>query len=231
MTTSPAGGSRSAAAWMIGARVGGAWHGATLAQRPLACQQPLHMCRLRTGMPTERRYSGAEARAILERAERRSQSLASRDADQLLSSVEVIETARELGIDAEQAALALREHENDREIVQAETELRQLAFRRLSGHAIAFAFTQGMIALFGLWSAAQRPLWLLAMSVVWLAGLALALRAALFPHPDTLREAGQGSHSASAAARKYARLQPNRAGGAAKLLSVSARSSTKGSSA
>ncbi len=179
-------------------------------------------------MPTERRYSAAEARAILERAERRSQSLASRDADQLLSSVEVIETARELGVDAEQAALALREHENDREIVQAETELRQLAFRRLSGHVIAFAFTQGMVALFGLWSAAQRPLWLLAMSVVWLAGLALALRAALFPHPDTLRERAKARilrRRLRESTRDFSQAVQS---GAAKLLSVSAKKLDEG---
>lgn len=179
-------------------------------------------------MPTERRYSAAEARAILDRAERRTASLTPRATDSLLSSAEVIETARELGIDAGQAELALREHEDEREILTAEAELRQLAYRRVSGHVIAFAFTQAMMALFGLWSAAQRPLWLLAMTVVWLAGLAVALRAALFPHPDSLRERAKGRilrRRLRESTRDFSQAVQS---GAAKLLSVSAKKLDEG---
>lgn len=179
-------------------------------------------------MPTERRYSAAEARAIIERADRRAQSLAPRAADNLLSSAEVVETARELGIDPEQAELALREHEDDRELQGAEADLRQLAYRRLSGHAIAFSFTQAVIALFGLWSAAQRPLWLVAMTIVWLGGLLLALRSALFPHPDTLRERAKARivrRRLRESTRDFSQAVQS---GAAKLLSVSAKKLDEG---
>lgn len=179
-------------------------------------------------MPTERRYSAAEARAIIARAEQRSQSLALRNTDESLSSAEVLETARELGIDAEQAQLALRDHEDERELAQAEAELRQLSYRRLSGHVIAFAFTQALIALFGLWSVAQRPLWLLAMTAVWLAGLAVALRAAVFPNPDSLRERAKARilrRRLRDSTRDFGQALQS---GAAKLLTVSAKKLDEG---
>ena len=179
-------------------------------------------------MAEQRRYSSAEARAIIARAEQRTQSLARRGDEDGLSHSEILETARELGIDEGQAALALRDHEEDREITQAEAELKQLAGRRLFGHVIAFSVTQALIAIAGLWTLAQRPLWLLVMTVLWLGGLLLALRAAWFPDPDRLRERAK-----SRVLRKRLKASTREFGeavqtGAAKLLSVSAKKLDQG---
>ena len=145
-----------------------------------------------------------------------------------MSHAEILETARELGIDEGQAALALRDHEADREITQAEAELKQLASRRVFGHVIAFSVTQALVAIAGLWAAAQRPLWLLVMTVLWLGGLLLALRAAWFPDPDRLRERAK-----SRVLRKRLKASTREFGeavqtGAAKLLSVSAKKLDQG---
>lgn len=179
-------------------------------------------------MAEQRRYSSAEARAIIARAEQRTQSLARLGDEDGLSHSEILETARELGIDEAQAALALRDHEEDREITQAEAELKQLAGRRLFGHVIAFSVTQALIAIAGLWTLAQRPLWLLVMTVLWLGGLLLALRAAWFPDPDRLRERAK-----SRVLRKRLKASTREFGeavqtGAAKLLSVSAKKLDQG---
>ena len=179
-------------------------------------------------MGSEKRYSSAEARAILQRAEQRSQSLARRESDDGLSQSEVIETARELGISEQQAALALREHDEDRELVQAESELKQLAGRRVFGHGIAFFVTQALLALFGVWSLAPRPLWLLVMTTLWLGGLLFALRAAWFPDPDQLRERAKSRllrKRLKASTREFGEAVQS---GAAKLLSVSAKKLDEG---
>jgi hypothetical protein len=183
-------------------------------------------------MGSEKRYSSAEARAILQRAEKRTEpresSLAARAGDEGLSPSEIIETARELGISEQQAALALREHDEDRELVQAEAELKQLAGRRVFGHAIAFSVTQALLALFGVWSLAPRPLWLLVTTTLWVGGLLWALRAAWLPDPDQLRERAKARllrRRLKASTREFGEAVQS---GAAKLLSVSAKKIDEG---
>ena len=174
-------------------------------------------------MGSEKRYSSAEARAILQRADQRSQSIARRSNDEGLSQAEILETARELGIDEQHAALALRDHEEDHALGQAESELKQLASRRVMGHVIAFSVTQALIALFGLWSVVQRPLWLLVLTTLWLGGILWALRAAWFPDPDRLREQAKARllrKRLKASTREFGEAVQS---GAAKLLSVSAK--------
>lgn len=179
-------------------------------------------------MGSEKRYSSAEARAILQRAEQRTQSQVPRERDDGLSESEVVETARELGISEQQAMLALREHDEDRELVQAESELKQLASRRVFGHVIFFSVSQALLALFGLWSVLPRPLWLLALTTVWVGGLLWALRAAWFPDPDRLREQAKARllrKRLKASTREFGEAVQS---GAAKLLAVSAKKLDEG---
>src|SRR5262245_50691496 len=101
-----------------------------------------------------------------------------------LSRSELIETAREVGLDAGAVEQALVEFDEESALVPVQQELRQLAWRRFSAHLIAYLVGGGVLVL-----ASPLPLaspWLLLPLLLWGVLLLFHLRGTIFPHPDRL---------------------------------------------
>lgn len=178
----------------------------------------------------QQRYRPEEIREILRRAQRREEGNgpappgeagAAAAEEEGLSARELIETAREVGFAEDQVAQALVQYEGERQLLQAQKELRQLSYRRLSTHAINYLLVNGLLFGVNLWLG--PPFWFLAPLLFWGVFLLFHLRAALFPDPDRLRERAR---------RRLAQRRLKESGkefghavtrGAAELLSVTAK--------
>jgi hypothetical protein len=170
----------------------------------------------------ERRYSGKEITEVLRRAQRAPQAAPSAGAaDAGLTRADLLETAREVGFDERQVALALLEYEQDQQLVRAQNELRLLAYRRFSGHLIIVALCNGLLAATGVW--AGSPLWLVIAMVVWGALLLSHLRGALFPDPDKLRQKAQKRLAQQRLVQSSRELGQALTQGAARLFSATAK--------
>jgi len=137
---------------------------------------------------SERRYSAAEAREILRRAQRQEspQALTKSDEADRLTSKELVETAREVGFTEAQMETAIAEYDGDVELARAQRELRQLSYRRVSGHLIVLLTALSIATLAGAFSGGS--MWVAAPWVAWCLLFLLHLRSAVFPEPEALRE-------------------------------------------
>jgi len=177
-------------------------------------------------MATEnRRYSPQEVAAVLSRAQRDEREQPGAEPAGL-SRGELLETARELGFSEAQVAKALLQHEEEARILRAQKELRQLSYRRFSGHLIFFLFVNGVLGLSKAWTG--FPLWLLAVCGLWMTWLLLHLRAAVLPDPDRLRLQARKRIAMQDLKESGREFQESLTAGATKLLSLSAKTIDKG---
>ncbi len=137
----------------------------------------------------QRRYSEQDLREVLRRVQQIStENTASASVlgeGFSFSHKEVIETAKELGYSEGQAVTALVQFEEEHRLLRAERELRQIGYRRLTGHFVSLLSINSILFLTGVWD--KRPLWLAVMMALWVTWLLFHLRGALFPNPDALR--------------------------------------------
>jgi hypothetical protein len=176
--------------------------------------------------PAERQYTNQEIAEVLRRAERRQQkSLAppggAAGAEAGLTRSELLETAREVGVDEQHVALALVEYEEDQKLARAAGELRQLAYRRFTGHLIVAAVVSGALAAGGAF--AGSPLWLMLLMVAWGGLLLWHLRAVVLPDPDALRERARQRLVQQRLKESSRELGRALSSGAAKLFSATAK--------
>ena len=173
----------------------------------------------------DRNYSAQELAEVLRRVQRaeRAAPNASAAAEQPagLSRSELLETAREVGYDERQVSLALIEYEEDRRLAQAAGELRQLSYRRFSGHLITVAVVNALLVATGVW--AGSPLWLVLVMVGWAALLLSHLRGVVFPDPDKLREQARSRLARQRLKQSSRELGQALSHGAAKLMSATAK--------
>lgn len=160
---------------------------------------------------------------MLRRAERSAAPSPGRPAAESagMSRAELLETAREVGFDEQKVTLALVEYEEDRRLAQAAGELRQLSYRRFSGHLILVMLANALFAATGVWAGA--PLWLVLVMVVWGALLLSHLRGVLFPDPDRLRERARSRLAQQRLKQSSREFGQALSHGAAKLLSATAK--------
>lgn len=139
---------------------------------------------------SERRYSAAEAREIIRRAQRqegdKSKGQLKADDPDGVSATDLVETAREVGFTEVQMSTAIDEYEGDVELARAKKELRQISYRRVSGHLIVLLTGLAVATLAGAFSSGAA--WTAAPWVLWCVLFLLHLRGAVFPDPDALRE-------------------------------------------
>jgi hypothetical protein len=183
----------------------------------------------------QRRYSQQAAQDILRRAQRvkvGDSKAAGGDAaaaeSEGLTRGEILETAAELGISEAQAATALAQYDEETRVVRAEQELRQLGYRRFSGHLIAFLFVNGALFLGGVRVFTGAPIWLSALIGLWATVLLLSLRGTLFPDPDKLRLRARKrivDEDLKQSSRQFAHSLST---GASRLLSLSAQKIDEG---
>ena len=172
----------------------------------------------------ERQYNSQEIAEILRRAQRGSGAAGkSPTTGQAagLTQADLLETAREVGFDERQVALALVEYEEEGQLTRATGELRQLSYRRFTGHLIVAALANALLAATGVW--AGSPLWLVIVMVVWGALLLSHLRGVVFPDPDSLRERSRqrlAQQRLKQSSREFGKAITH---GAAKLLSATAK--------
>lgn len=177
--------------------------------------------------PENKRYSPQEVRAVLSRTSRAGRDPAQSEKQQNgLTRPELLEVAQELGFSEADTVKALVQHEEDERIGRATGELRQLSYRRFSGHLIFFLFLNGILGLAGLW--ASRPLWLLVVMGMWVTWLMLHLRSVLFPDPEALRRRARQRLVDEELRQGGRELRQSVTAGAAKLLSLSAKTIDKG---
>lgn len=176
----------------------------------------------------DRNYSAQELAEVLRRVQRAERTSggaptasAPREQEPGLSRSELLETAREVGYDERQVSLALIEYEEDRRLAQAAGELRQLSYRRFSGHLIVAAVVNAMLAATGVW--AGSPLWLVLVMVLWGALLLSHLRGVVFPDPDQLRERARTRLARQRLKQSSRELGQALSHGAAKLMSATAK--------
>lgn len=176
----------------------------------------------------DRNYSAQELAEVLRRVQRAERTgggtptaSAPREQEPGLSRSELLETAREVGYDERQVSLALIEYEEDRRLAQAAGELRQLSYRRFSGHLIVAVVVNAMLAATGVW--AGSPLWLVVVMVLWGALLLSHLRGVVFPDPDQLRERARTRLARQRLKQSSRELGQALSHGAAKLMSATAK--------
>lgn len=175
----------------------------------------------------DRNYSAQELAEVLrrvQRAERTSTAPAAgvpHDQQVGLSRSELLETAREVGYDERQVSLALVEFEEDRRLAQTAGELRQLSYRRFSGHLITVAVINALLVATGVW--AGSPLWLVLVMIGWGALLLSHLRGVVFPDPDKLREQARSRLASQRLKQSSRELGQALSHGAAKLMSATAK--------
>lgn len=131
---------------------------------------------------SERRYAAHELREILSRVPRQKGPQ-----EEGLTRSELMEIGREVGVGEEQMGTALARYDTEQQLVAAEAEIQQLSRRGFATHLIAFVWVGALLGVLSIWGgpAVMLPL------LLWGMGLTLHLRAALFPHPDQLREAAR----------------------------------------
>lgn len=166
----------------------------------------------------ERRYSQAEVREILRRVQ---QPAADTAASGGLSAAELIETAGEVGFTKEQVSTALVQYEGDRRLAESQAELRQLSYRRLTGHFLWYLVVNGAVLGLTLNTAALPVA--VVLGCLWGVVLLLHLRGALFPDPDRLRERAQRRLAQRQLKESTAEFGKALSKGAARLLSATAK--------
>ena len=175
--------------------------------------------------PGERNYKGPEIAAILRRAQRAEQSGTTTGQASSpgpgLTHAELLETAREVGMDERQVALAVVEYEEELQLSRAAGELRQISYRRFTGHLIVGALGNALLAATGVW--AGSPLWLVILMVTWGALVMMHLRGVVFPDPDSLRERSRNRLAQQRLKGSTRALGQALSHGAAKLLSATAK--------
>lgn len=173
----------------------------------------------------EKRYAAADVREILRRAQHKD-SLAVRSDSAGLSEAELLENAKELGFSPQDVKTAMVAFDEDRQVGVAASELRQLAYRRLSTHAIVYLSFLAILTATGAWAAAGTPLFVVA--IVWAMLFLFQLRGALFPDPDKLREAARQWLLSRKLKESGKQFGTALATGAAKLLTLSAQKIDEG---
>lgn len=170
----------------------------------------------------KRRYNEQELREVLRRVQRASSptSPATSERDGLTAR-ELVETAQELGYTEKEMTTALVQFDQEQRLAHAEAELRQLSYRRVSGNFIAWTVANSGLWLAGLW--ASHPAWLIIVMGLWTLWLLLQLRSALFPHPDTLRQAAKKRIVDKELSKSRREFTESVKAGTAKLLSMSAK--------
>lgn len=163
------------------------------------------------------RYRPEQVREIIRRAQRRPEAQDSEG----LTRTELLETAREVGLDEGQVAAALAEFDEDQRLEAAQRELRQLAYRRVSGHLLWFLICNGLLAALNL--SLGGPLWFLAPLCLWSVIFLVHLRGALFPDPDRQREQARKRLARQELAESGRALGEAMSRGAARLMSATAR--------
>lgn len=174
----------------------------------------------------EKRYAAAEVREILRRAQQKDSRSAGLAASDGLSAAELVDTAKDLGFSPHDVQTALTEFEGDRQVLVAERELRQLAYRRLSTHAIVYLSFLAVLTAVGAWAAAGTPL--LVAAIVWAMLFLLQVRGALFPDPDKLRVQAKQRLVSRQLKESGKQLGTALATGAAKLMALSAQKIDEG---
>lgn len=133
------------------------------------------------------RYNPQQVREILRRAQQQDRPDAPSDTPaEQISRAELIETAREVGLDVRSVENALAEYDQELELVPVKQELRQLAWRRFSMHLIFFGVAAALVLASG--PVATLPIFFIAPLIVWSVLVLFHLRGVLLPHPDRLRE-------------------------------------------
>ena len=168
----------------------------------------------------KRRYNDQELREVLRRVQRIASETPAPGAHEGLSARELVETAQELGYSEKEVTTALVQFEEEQHMMRAESELRQLAYRRVSGHFIAWSVVNVGLLLGGVW--AGHPAWLIVLMGLWTMALLLQLRGALFPHPDRLRESAKKRLVDQEFKQSSQKFASSVKAGTAKLLSLSA---------
>jgi hypothetical protein len=164
------------------------------------------------------RYNPQQVREILRRAQQQDRPEAPAEE---ISRAELIETAREVGLDVQSVEKALTEYDQEVELVPVKQELRQLAWRRFSMHlifygvAVALALTAGPVA--------ALPIFFIAPLIIWGVLVLFHLRGVLFPHPDRLREQAIARLERRRLKESGKAFGKSVTRGAARLLSVTAR--------
>ena len=175
----------------------------------------------------ERQYSPQEISEILRRAQRGEQaggttpSGAGASQPAGMTRTDLLETAREVGLDEQQVALAVVEYEEEAQLARAAGELRQISYRRFTGHLIVVALANALLAATGVWTGS--PLWLVLFMVVWGALLMSHLRGVVFPDPDRLRERSRSRLAQQRLKQSSREFGQAITHGAAKLLSATAK--------
>ncbi len=175
---------------------------------------------------SEKRYAAADVREILRRAQKKESREASRGEPDGLSATELVENAKELGFSAKDVQTAVVDFEQDQEVIVAEAELRQLAYRQISTHAIVYLTFLAVLTATGAWAAAGTPL--LIVAILWATLFLLKLRGALFPDPDKLRERAKQRVVSQKLKESGKQLGSALATGAAKLMALSAQKIDEG---
>ena len=174
--------------------------------------------------PAERNYRSQEVAEILRRAQRNEPAAPGAKAGSAtpgLTQTELLETAREVGLDENKVALAVVEYEEELQLSRAAAELRQISYRRFSGHLIVAAMCNALLVATGVW--AGSPLWLVIVMVLWGALLLSHLRGVVFPNPDSLRERSRQRLASQRLKQSTRELGQAVSHGAAKLLSATAK--------
>jgi hypothetical protein len=167
----------------------------------------------------KRRYNDQELREVLQRVQRVAKETHP-GAHDGLSAKELVETAQELGYSEQEATTALVQYEEDQRMTRAESELRQIGYRRLSGHFIAWTVVNAGLLIGGVW--AGHPAWLIVLMGLWTTAILVQLRGALFPHPDGLRASAKKRLVDQAYNHSKQQFTTSVKAGTAKLLSLSA---------
>ncbi|HMU37620.1 MAG TPA: hypothetical protein PKE31_01280 [Pseudomonadota bacterium] len=168
----------------------------------------------------EKRFEPAEVRDILRRAQQRDRALSRQSETAGLTAQELLENAKELGFSGQDMQQALAEFEADREELTAQQEIRQLAYRRLSTHAVVYVSILALLTATSAWSVGLP---LLIPAILWGMLLLFQLRGTLFPDPDKLREQAKQRILTQKLKTSGKQFGTALATGAAKLLELSAK--------
>lgn len=170
----------------------------------------------------QKRYQSADVRDILRRAGRAGRSdQGGSTAETGLSALELVENAKELGFSGSEVQQALVEFEKDREVTEAQQQVRQIYYRRVSTHAVVFLSVLGLLTVAGAFAAAGTPLYVAA--ILWGMLFLLQLRGAFFPDPDKLRQEAKQRVLTQKLKDSGKQLGTALATGAAKLMEFSAK--------
>lgn len=169
-------------------------------------------------MATERRYSQNEVREILRRAQ--STDTVEKD-DHGLSRQELLETAREVGLNEAAVSTALARYDSEQELSRYENEARALGQRAFVTHAIVYICVGALLV--GINLMAGGPLWCWIPLLAWGLGLLLHLRGAVSPHPDRLRKRALRRQARERLRSSSKHLGHALSEGAAALMSATAR--------